>query len=75
MNRWQVVPKEQRYTAKQFDVEFPTDDASLEYVMERRWPGGKTLRELGHPAAGGLKVNTPASHTGVKRNNLLSLNI
>lgn len=43
MNRWQVVPKEQRYTAKQFDVEFPTDDACLEYVMERRWPGGKAL--------------------------------
>ena len=43
MNRWQVVPKEQKYTAKQFDVEFPSDDACLEYVMERRWPDGKTL--------------------------------
>lgn len=40
MNRWQVVPKAQKYTAKQFDIEFPTDDACLEYVMERRWPGG-----------------------------------
>jgi transposase len=43
MNRWQVVPKEQRYTVKQFDVEFPTDDACLEYVMERRWPKGMAL--------------------------------
>jgi len=43
MNRWQVVPKAQKYTAKQFDVEFPTDDACLEYVMEQRWPGGKAL--------------------------------
>jgi transposase-like protein len=40
MNKWQVVPKEQRYTAKQFDVEFPSDDACLEYLMERRWPKG-----------------------------------
>lgn len=43
MNRWQVVPKAQKYTAKQFDVEFPTDDACLEYVMERRWPNGIDL--------------------------------
>lgn len=35
MNKWQVVPKAQKYTAKQFDVEFLTDDACLEYVMER----------------------------------------
>ncbi len=40
MNRWQVVPKAQKYTAKQFDVDFPTDDACLEYVMEKRWPKG-----------------------------------
>jgi transposase-like protein len=40
MNRWQVVPKAQKYTAKMFDVEFPTDDACLEYVMEKRWPNG-----------------------------------
>ena len=43
MNRWQVVPKAQKYTAKQFDIEFPTDDACLEYVMERRWPNGIAL--------------------------------
>lgn len=43
MNRWQVVPKEQKYTVKQFDVEFPTDDACLEYLMERRWPNGIAL--------------------------------
>jgi len=40
MNRWQVVPKEQKYTAKQFDVEFPSDDACLDYLMQRRWPKG-----------------------------------
>lgn len=43
MNRWQVIPKAQKYTAKQFDIEFPTDDACLEYVMERRWPKGVAL--------------------------------
>ncbi|MGA2849301.1 MAG: IS1595 family transposase [Terracidiphilus sp.] len=43
MNKWQVVPKGQRYTAKQFDVEFPSDDACLEYLMQRRWPKGIAL--------------------------------
>jgi transposase-like protein len=43
MNRRQTVPKQQKYTVKDFDREFPTEDSCLEYVFERRWPGGKTL--------------------------------
>lgn len=43
MNRWQVVPKAQRYSVKDFENEFPSDDACLEYVMQKRWPGGITL--------------------------------
>lgn len=41
MNRYQTVRPEQKFTAKQFDLDFPTDDALLEYVKERRWPGGQ----------------------------------
>jgi transposase-like protein len=43
MNRYQTVKPEQKYTATMFDRDFPTDDACLEYVKERRWPGGMTL--------------------------------
>lgn len=43
MNRRQTVPKQQKYTVKDFESEFPTDDACLEYVKEKRWPDGKTL--------------------------------
>jgi transposase len=43
MNRYQTVPKEQKYTATQFDSEFPDEDACLEYVKERRWPDGRCL--------------------------------
>src|SRR5437867_1527547 len=43
MNRRQTVPKAQKYTVKDFEAEFPSDDACLEYVKEKRWPDGKTL--------------------------------
>ena len=43
MNRSQVVRPDQKYTAKQFDLEFPDEDSCLEYVKERRWPDGRCL--------------------------------
>ncbi|MDR3738531.1 MAG: IS1595 family transposase [Terracidiphilus sp.] len=43
MNKWQVVPNAQRYSVKDFENEFPSDDACLEYVMQKRWPGGIAL--------------------------------
>jgi transposase-like protein len=43
MNRYQTVPKQQKYTVKQFEAEFPTEDACLEYVKEKRFPGGMAL--------------------------------
>jgi transposase-like protein len=43
MNRRQTIRPEQKYTAKQFDLEFPDEDACLEYVKERRWPDGRCL--------------------------------
>ena len=43
MNRYQTVRPEQKYTAKQFEVEFPDEDACLEYVKEQRWPDGRCL--------------------------------
>ncbi len=43
MNRRQTIPTQQKYTIKDFDREFPSEDACLEYVKEKRWPGGKTL--------------------------------
>ncbi len=36
----QSIPKHLRYTINQFNTEFPTDDACLEYIKEQRWPGG-----------------------------------
>jgi transposase len=43
MNRRQTIPKHLRYTINQFDKDFPTDDACLEYVKEQRWPNGIAL--------------------------------
>ena len=43
MNRYQTVKPEQKYTAKMFEREFPTEDACLEYVKEKRFPGGMAL--------------------------------
>src|SRR6201997_2234374 len=42
MKTKQSIPKELRYTVRDFDREFPNDDACLEYVKELRWPGGVT---------------------------------
>jgi len=36
----QSIPKELRYTVREFNNEFPNDDACLSYVAEQRWPGG-----------------------------------
>jgi transposase len=41
MNRYQAVPKDQKYTLKDFQLEFPNEDSCLEYVKDKRWPGGK----------------------------------
>jgi transposase len=38
----QSIPPEQKYTIRDFEREFPDDDACLEYVLEQRWPGGVT---------------------------------
>ena len=43
MNRYQTVKPEQKYTAKMFDREFPSEDACLQYVFERRFPAGIAL--------------------------------
>jgi transposase-like protein len=45
MNRRQTIPKHLRYTINQFNADFPTDDACLEYLKEQRWPGGVTFCE------------------------------
>jgi transposase len=36
----QSIPKELRYTVRDFDNEFPNDSACLAYVAEQRYPGG-----------------------------------
>jgi transposase len=38
----QSIPKALRYTVRDFDKEFPNDDACLDYLVERRWPGRVT---------------------------------
>ncbi len=38
----QSIPKELRYTMRDFNSEFPDDSACLEYVKEQRWPNGVT---------------------------------
>ena len=43
MNRRQTIPPQQKYTTKQFLADFPNDDACLEYMLNRRWPGGIAL--------------------------------
>jgi transposase len=40
MNRRQTIPAELRYTFRDFDRDFPTDDACLESIKEQRYPGG-----------------------------------
>lgn len=36
----QHIPKELRYSVRDFHSEFPDDSACLEYVKEQRWPAG-----------------------------------
>jgi transposase len=36
----QTIPAELRYTVRQFNEEFPSDDACLERIKEDRFPGG-----------------------------------
>ena len=36
----QSIPKELRYTVRDFHNEFPNDAACLEYIKEQRWPNG-----------------------------------
>ena len=36
----QHIPKELRYSMRDFNIEFPDDAACLEYVKEQRWPDG-----------------------------------
>jgi len=43
MNRRQTIPPQQKYTVKQFQSEYPNDNACLEYLMEKRFPGGIAL--------------------------------
>jgi transposase-like protein len=43
MNRYQTVKPQQKYTVRDFDREFPTEDACLEYVKEKRFPGGMAM--------------------------------
>src|SRR6185437_13815550 len=39
----QSIPGNQRYTFKDFDTEFPNDEACLEFIKEQRWPDGRTM--------------------------------
>ena len=36
----QHIKKEQRYSLRDFDNEFPNDSACLDYIKEQRWPAG-----------------------------------
>src|SRR5437879_7467061 len=41
----QHIPKALRYTVRDFDKEFPNDDACVNYLMEQRWPSRITQCE------------------------------
>jgi transposase len=43
MNRRQTIPAHLRYTIRDFNEQFPTDDACLEHLKEQRFPGGIAL--------------------------------
>jgi transposase len=42
MKTKQSIPKHLRYTMRDFDNAFPSDSACLEYIKEKRFPGGIT---------------------------------
>lgn len=44
-NQRQSIPGNQKYTFKDFNTEFPNDDACIEFIKEQRWPDGRTLCE------------------------------
>jgi transposase-like protein len=37
------IPGNQKYTIQDFNVEFPSDDSCLRFVLESRWPDGRTM--------------------------------
>jgi transposase len=39
----QHIPKELRYSMRDFNIEFPDDAACLEYIKEQRWPDSMVL--------------------------------
>jgi transposase len=39
----QSIPGNQKYTFKDFDTEFPNDDACLNHILNERWPDGRTM--------------------------------
>jgi len=40
MNRRQTIPKHLRFTVNDFNAKFPDNEACLEFLKEKRWPGG-----------------------------------
>jgi transposase len=42
MKKTNCIPGSQRYTFEDFNTEFPNDDACLTFVLESRWPDGRT---------------------------------
>src|SRR5580692_2634912 len=38
-----TIPGPEKYSFKDFNTEFPTDDACLTFVCESRWPDGRTM--------------------------------
>jgi len=42
MNRRQTIPKHLRFTLEDFNRRFPDDESCLEFLKEKRWPGGIT---------------------------------
>ena len=39
------IPGSQKYTFKDFNTEFPSDDACMTFVLESRWPDGRVMCE------------------------------
>jgi transposase-like protein len=45
MNRRQSIPKHLRFTLDNFNAKFPDDESCLEYLKEKRFPGGVSFCE------------------------------
>lgn len=39
------IPANQKYTVKDFNAEFPNDEACMKFLLETRWPDGRALCE------------------------------